>query len=58
MIIRKCDRCGKTIGALETYADVVNGMYIDMERMMILLYLLIFVHAAMTIFLSSYLLNL
>lgn len=27
MIIRKCDRCGKTIGTLETYADVVWNVY-------------------------------
>lgn len=27
MIIRKCDRCGKTIGALETYADIEWNVY-------------------------------
>lgn len=27
MIIRKCDRCGKTIGTLETYVDVVWNVY-------------------------------
>lgn len=27
MIIRKCDRCGKTIGTLETYANVVWNVY-------------------------------
>lgn len=27
MIIRKCDRCGKTIGTLETYADVEWNVY-------------------------------
>lgn len=27
MIIRKCDRCGKTIGVLETYADVEWNVY-------------------------------
>lgn len=27
MIIRKCDRCRKTIDTLETYADVVWNVY-------------------------------
>lgn len=27
MIIRKCDRCGKTIGTLETYANVEWNVY-------------------------------
>lgn len=27
MIIRKCDRCGKTIGTLETYTDVEWRVY-------------------------------
>lgn len=27
MIIRKCDRCGKTIGTLETYAAVEWNVY-------------------------------
>lgn len=27
MIIRKCDRCGKTIGTLETYGNVEWNVY-------------------------------